>query len=167
VGGPNPAIANADPYRYAGGYFDTTTGLYHFGQRYYNPTTGRWTQQDSLNTPLNPTNGNRYAYTGDNPTNSIDPTGLFCVVHNDNGGCLCSGVLNKTEQFVGDHHTAVAHGLNDVSGVFVGASVGVGCEVSSLALATVGCALAGGAAGAGATEGLNYVGDLGAGFFGN
>jgi RHS repeat-associated protein len=51
VGGPNPAIANANPYRYAGGYFDTTTGLYHFGQRYYNPTTGRWTQQDSLNTP--------------------------------------------------------------------------------------------------------------------
>jgi RHS repeat-associated protein len=78
VGGPNPA--NANPYRYryryAGGYYDTTTGLYHFGQRYYNPTTGRWTQQDSLNTPLDPTNGNRYAYTGDDPTNSIDPTGL-------------------------------------------------------------------------------------------
>ncbi|MGZ4556564.1 MAG: RHS repeat-associated core domain-containing protein, partial [Mycobacteriaceae bacterium] len=31
-----------------GGHYDTTTGLYHFGQRYYNPTTSRWTQQDSL-----------------------------------------------------------------------------------------------------------------------
>ncbi len=26
--------------------------------------------------PLNPTNANRYAYTGDNPINATDPTGL-------------------------------------------------------------------------------------------
>ncbi len=77
VGGPNPAIAGGNPYRYAGGYYDTATRLYHFGQRYYNPTTGRWTQQDSLNTPLNPTNGNRYAYTGDDPINGVDLNGTF------------------------------------------------------------------------------------------
>jgi len=91
VGGPNPAIANGNPYRYAGGYYDTATGLYHFGQRYYNPTTGRWTQQDSRNTPLNPTNGNRYAYTGDDPINNTDPNGLSflgidCPFGNVNGG---------------------------------------------------------------------------------
>ncbi len=51
------------------------TGLYHLGARYYNPTTGRFTQQDSLNTPLDPTNGNRYAYVGANPINATDPSG--------------------------------------------------------------------------------------------
>jgi RHS repeat-associated protein len=97
VGGPNPAIAGGNPFRYAGGHYDTTTGLYHFGQRYYNPTTGRWTQQDSLNTPLDPANGNRYAYTGDNPTNGTDPTGLSflgidCPFGNvDGGGSGCRG----------------------------------------------------------------------------
>lgn len=48
ISGHNPTIANGNPYRYAGGYYDTTSSLYKFGQRYYNPTTGRWTQQDSL-----------------------------------------------------------------------------------------------------------------------
>jgi len=75
IGGANPVIANGNPFRYASGYNDTTTGLYHFGQRYYNPTTGRFTQQDSLNTPLDPTNGNRYAYVGANPINATDPSG--------------------------------------------------------------------------------------------
>ena len=70
VGGPNLAIANGNPFRYAGGYYDTTTG--------------RWTQQDSLNTPLDPTNGNRYAYTGDDPTNGIDLQGLGAY---DPNGC--------------------------------------------------------------------------------
>jgi len=94
IGGPNPVIANGNPYRYAGGYDDTATGLYHFGARYYNPTTGRWTQQDSLNTPLNPTNGNRYAYTGDNPINATDPTGQFNLF-----GCSFA-VINFLTNFV-------------------------------------------------------------------
>jgi len=77
ISGPNPVIANGNPFRYASGYDDTATGLYHFGQRYYNPTTGRWTQQDSLNNPLDPANGNRYAYTGGDPVNRTDPSGTI------------------------------------------------------------------------------------------
>ena len=38
----------ANPWKYAGGYFDTTTSLYKFGTRYYNPELGRWTQQDAV-----------------------------------------------------------------------------------------------------------------------
>jgi len=69
----------ASRYGYGYGYDDTATGLYHFGARYYNPTTGRFTQQDSLNTPLNPTTGNHYAYTGGDPINKIDPMGKFSI----------------------------------------------------------------------------------------
>ena len=60
-GGPNPVIANGNFYRYAGGY--------------YNPTQGRWTQLDSLNSLLDFSNGNRYAYAGDDPTDNVDPSG--------------------------------------------------------------------------------------------
>jgi len=79
TGGPNPAIAGGNPYRYAGGYTDTTTGLIKFGARYYYPTLGRWTQLDALTSLLDFTNGNRYAYAGDDPINGADPNGLDTV----------------------------------------------------------------------------------------
>ena len=34
-------------------------GLYHYGQRYYDPTTARWTQQDPLNQITDPSQANR------------------------------------------------------------------------------------------------------------
>jgi len=50
--------------------------LYKFGIRYYDPTFGRWTQQDPLGGRLfDPSTGNRYAYTNDDPTNLTDLTG--------------------------------------------------------------------------------------------
>jgi len=79
IGGPNSNLANTNPYRYASGYLDTATGLYQFGQRYYQPTLGRWTQQDTLNVIGDPANGNRYTYTGDDPINNVDPTGQSCI----------------------------------------------------------------------------------------
>ncbi len=57
-----------NPYGYASGYTDTT-GLIHYGARYYNPTTGTWTQTD-------PTGENAgYVYAGDDPINFVDPNG--------------------------------------------------------------------------------------------
>jgi RHS repeat-associated protein len=60
----------ANPWRFAGGYFDSSTGLYKFGTRYYNPGFGRWSQQDPLRGQLSdPTSLNRYVYAGDDPVN--------------------------------------------------------------------------------------------------
>ncbi len=39
-----------------------------FGLRWYNPYLGSWTQQDTLDSPLDPSNGNRYAYAASNDT---------------------------------------------------------------------------------------------------
>jgi RHS repeat-associated protein len=61
--------------RYVGGLTDLSTGLIKFGQRYYNPALGAFTQQDANQILANPSNGNLYAYAGDSPVNYIDPTG--------------------------------------------------------------------------------------------
>ncbi len=66
----------ANPWRFAGGYFDSSTGLYKFGTRYYNPGFGRWSQQDLVRGHLaDPTSLNRYLYAGDDPVNFTDPSG--------------------------------------------------------------------------------------------
>ncbi|MCA1834978.1 MAG: RHS repeat-associated core domain-containing protein [Actinobacteria bacterium] len=59
------------PYRYAGGYSGSKTGLTHFGARYYDSTTGRWTQRDPSGR-----DANADAYTGSDPINRVDPHGL-------------------------------------------------------------------------------------------
>jgi RHS repeat-associated protein len=38
----------ANPFQYAGDYFESSTGLVKFGTRYYNPALGRRTQQDPV-----------------------------------------------------------------------------------------------------------------------
>ena len=58
------------------GYLDSSTGLYKFGTRYYDPTHGRWTQQDPVEGSLGDLNAaNRYTYAGDDPVNEVDPSG--------------------------------------------------------------------------------------------
>ena len=66
----------ANPWQFAGGYADSSTGLLKFGNRYYDPTTGRWTQEDVLSGNVsNPQSLNRYVYAGDDPINNVDPSG--------------------------------------------------------------------------------------------
>ncbi|WP_315638206.1 MULTISPECIES: RHS repeat-associated core domain-containing protein [Microbacterium] len=65
-----------NPFLFKGGIQDRATGWIHYGNRWYNTTLGRWTQQDALDVPLDPTNANRYAYAGADPVNNIDPLGL-------------------------------------------------------------------------------------------
>lgn len=63
---------------FSGGYTDTT-GLSKFGTRYYDPSTGRWTQQDPIGGSIaDPRTVDHYSYAGDNPVNDNDPTGRQC-----------------------------------------------------------------------------------------
>jgi RHS repeat-associated protein len=68
---------------YQGDYTDATTGLVHMGARWYDPSTGAFTSNDTLNgTPLPSTaDGNPYAYANGNPLTETDPTG-----HGGGGG---------------------------------------------------------------------------------
>jgi len=76
----NETTPQPNPFQYAGGYFESSTGLVKFGTRYYNPALGRWTQQDPAASSLgNPDSLNRYVYVGDDPVNQVDPSGTFSL----------------------------------------------------------------------------------------
>ncbi|SET59347.1 RHS repeat-associated core domain-containing protein [Thorsellia anophelis DSM 18579] len=63
------------PLRFQGQYFDQETGLHYNTFRYYDPETGRFTQQD----PIGLAGGiNLYQY-APNPLMWIDPLGLSCT----------------------------------------------------------------------------------------
>ena len=53
------------------------TGLYFDRARYYDPQLGRFISQDPMGTAGS--GNNLYAYCGDNPTDGVDPTGLFKI----------------------------------------------------------------------------------------
>ncbi|NMP21578.1 RHS repeat-associated core domain-containing protein [Sulfobacillus harzensis] len=71
----------AQPFKWIGAVYDSATGLYHIGARYYDPNFDRWTQMDpsgyaSVN-PMNPQTLDLYTYAADNPINYVDSTGYF------------------------------------------------------------------------------------------
>ncbi len=61
------------PFGFAGGLYDSATGLVHFGERDYDADAGRFTAKD----PVLFTSGetNLYAYVFGDPVNRIDPEG--------------------------------------------------------------------------------------------
>ncbi len=81
-----------NPYTYGGGLQDRSTGLIKFGQRWYDPSTGSWVQQDALNAPLDPGNANRYSYAGGNPINFSDVSGTRSCV-NETGAATAAGLV--------------------------------------------------------------------------
>ena len=62
------------PFGFAGGLYDPSTGLVRFGARDYEPETGRWTATD----PILFAGGqlDLYSYVIDDPVNSVDYAGL-------------------------------------------------------------------------------------------
>ena len=93
--------ATNDPFLFQGGYHtpggsagagNVPNGLYHFGSRYYDPTAGRWTQQDPANQAQSSTQNDRYSFGGDDPVNESDPTGEI-------GATTVSGLCSDSSQY--------------------------------------------------------------------
>ncbi len=70
-------IANINPLRYRGYYYDSETGLYYLLSRYYDPETGRFVNSDNVISGTgNSVQGfNLYVYCFNNPVNLTDETG--------------------------------------------------------------------------------------------
>ncbi|WP_241269270.1 RHS repeat-associated core domain-containing protein [Streptomyces chrestomyceticus] len=122
------------PYRFAGGYQDST-GLYHLGARYYDPSVGRFTQPDPSGQEKNP-----YLYAEGDPVNRIDQRGLLSL----------NGVADALGP-IGDLATGITHLAQkdtkalwgDVAGVVAGGLTGLACEgaLSMAVPATLGTSL--------------------------
>ncbi|MCM3780652.1 RHS repeat-associated core domain-containing protein [Microbacterium hydrocarbonoxydans] len=114
-----------NPFLFKGGIQDRATGWVHYGNRWYNTTLGRWTQQDTLDAPLDATNANRYAYAGADPINNVDPTGR--AVGSDIANGVFSSYFGAVVGFV-------------VSGTCFGLATGAAIPTAGASLgAYVGC----------------------------
>ena len=71
-GNQKRASANANPFRYAGEYFDEETGNIYLRARYYDTNIGRFVSEDPIKDGLN-----WYTYCANNPVMFVDPFGLF------------------------------------------------------------------------------------------
>lgn len=63
-----------NPWRFSSKRFDPESGLIYFGNRYYDPSIGRFITRDPIGIEDGP---NLYAYVHNNPLTSIDTFGLF------------------------------------------------------------------------------------------
>ncbi len=71
-------IGNLNPLRFKGYYYDTETGLYLTGTRYYDPEIGRFINADGyVSTGQGILGTNMFAYCGNNPIIRADPSGQF------------------------------------------------------------------------------------------
>ena len=91
--------ATNDPFLFQGGYHlaggDTGAGnipndLYHYGERYYDPTTGKWTQPDPM--------GEGYEFVDDNPMNASDRFGECLTILSENVCELAEIAVNSVKR---------------------------------------------------------------------
>ncbi len=68
-------IANVNPLRYRGYYYDTETALYYLQTRYYDPAVGRFLNADCYTTTGSFLGYNMYAYCENNPVMMVDSMG--------------------------------------------------------------------------------------------
>ena len=74
----------ANPFRFAGQYYDQETNTHYNYHRQYAPSNGNYTQTD----PIGLAGGmNRQGYVNQNPINSIDPRGLICITNSATTAC--------------------------------------------------------------------------------
>lgn len=86
----NETVKNS--FKYAGEIYDEETGLYYLRARYYDPSIGRFINEDTYEGEVkNPLSLNLYTYVHNNPLIYSDPTGNWCTSsdgkYSHPGGC--------------------------------------------------------------------------------
>ena len=128
----NPTTTGTGPtadLKYTGGQL--VGSLYHYGARYLDPTTARWTQQDPLYQAATLTEANRYSYVADDPVNGTDPAGLLklkSVVKTVVGGATALGGA----ALVAGSVVGTAACLGATKGLEAPECIGLGLKVGAL-----------------------------------
>ncbi len=139
-------IALVNPIRYRGYYYDSETGLYYLGSRYYDPSIGRFLNADTIDvlsvSPAELTDKNLFSYCDNNPVTRADSGGeVWHIVAGAAIGGVVGGVVSAISQYAttGEVNWGVV-GVNTVSGAISGAlaSTGIGLVASIGANAALG-----------------------------
>ena len=112
--------------------YDSETGLYYYGARYYDAGIGRFISPDSVvdGKGLDTQGYNRYAYARNNPINYSDPTGhnwLFTFL-----GALAIVVAITVVSAIVGGVVSVLSGKDFLSGAIAGAMIGVGLGIAAV-----------------------------------
>ncbi|MBO5346993.1 MAG: hypothetical protein J6A45_02505, partial [Lachnospiraceae bacterium] len=71
-------MAEVNPLRYRGYYYDSESGLYYLQSRYYDPAVGRFINADAfISTGYDILGFNAFSYCYNSPCNSADQTGML------------------------------------------------------------------------------------------
>jgi RHS repeat-associated protein len=117
--------APANPWRWMGGYLDAPTGLYHFGERYYDPARGRFLQVD----PVSGGSANAYGYCSGDPINCSDLSGLY--------DWTWKNVMKTANEWSG-YAAAAAFVITPFCGPFAGACLAFGGAARTVNLVSSG-----------------------------
>jgi len=129
----NADLANANPIRYRGYYYDRETGLYYLNARYYSPEWRRFiSPDDTAYLDIETPNGlNLYVYCANDPVNYVDPSGHSILV-----GMLVGAIIGAVIGGAYGGITAAANGQNVTAGILIGGLAG-GLMGAGAALASV------------------------------
>lgn len=160
-GSNNKFIAELNPFRYRGYYYDIETGLYYLNSRYYDPEIGRFINADDIAT-LNITNTainglNLYAYCLNNPVNERDDSGYFLLwlfITAIVVGAIISAGVEIVSQ-------GISNGWDNINWGQVGWSAlmgGIGGALTISGLGVLGMTIAGAGLGLVSSVGSNVIG---------
>ena len=139
-------LGKLNPFRYRGYVYDTETGLYYLGSRYYNPQWGRFVNADSESlvtaSPDSATwDKNLFSYCDNNPITRIDANGgWWHVVIGAAVGVIAQYATDVTinlrqgKSFVdalSPRSSLVDYGAAAISGALAATGIGMGASISA------------------------------------
>ncbi len=116
------ALAEKNPLRYRGYYYDSESGLYYLQSRYYDPATRRFVNADSYSSTGQGILGiNMFAYCLNDPVNHIDSSGksALLILGVIAAGAIVGGILGAFNAATSGGSTA-----DVVESVVIGAATG-------------------------------------------
>ncbi|AKG34398.1 RHS repeat-associated core domain-containing protein [Paenibacillus durus] len=93
----------SNSFKYAGEVYDAETGLYYLRARYYDPSIGRFLNEDTYEGQIdNPLSQNLYTYVENNPLIYTDPTGHYTFKDDPSQPAVVQGYVVSTDMHASD-----------------------------------------------------------------
>ncbi len=116
-------IAEINPIRYRGYYYDSETGLYYLKSRYYDPAVKRFINGDTVVATNNNKFNNVYSYCFNNPIRYDDQTGCY-TGWDDAAAALVGGGVSVLTKAAVDLASGSFESTESYIGAFVGGALG-------------------------------------------